>query len=147
MVVCSDERCQKWIKEFMTKINTVLFGIDEESGHEGRIRKLEICIRSKVSKLWLIGTSISIIAILSAVFLPTINAGIRTLNETKTMEIRLTERVSNNEQHIVSHINEVKELETDWSNQIKAMEQNIIQNFDLKMQILEEKYIKKNKED
>jgi len=143
MVGCPDETCQKRIDSFMTKINNILFGADEEHGFSKRISLVETCVKQKISKMWLISASITVIAILCTIFLPTINSGIRTLNEIKATEIILSERMTVNKGNIQENKSVIKDLDNEWDERIRTMEQNIILNFDLKMKILEEKYIKK----
>lgn len=135
--------CKRWIQDFMDKINAVLFGKDEEHGILKRIGDLEICVKQKVSKLWLIGTSLSVIAILCLIFLPSIRAGVSTLNETKTTETRLLGQVVVNKEDIKDNKQAIKDQDLEWDRRLNEMETRIKDYFDLKIQILEERYIKK----
>lgn len=135
--------CKKWIQDFMDKVNAVLFGRDEEHGILRRISNLEICVKQKVSKLWLIGTSLSVIAILCVIFLPTINAGVRALNNTQTTETRLLGQVAVNKEDIKDNKQVIKDQDLEWDRRLNEMETRIKDYFDLKIQILEERYIKK----
>jgi hypothetical protein len=75
--------------KFIEKIELSLYGPNGQSGLIGRSQSMELNIGGKVSRAWLIGTAITVIGILSVIFIPMVTGAIKTIGIVSDRSIEL----------------------------------------------------------
>lgn len=79
LLKCPNPECRASMDNFISRLETNIYGPDGQSGLSGRAREIELGLTNKVSRPWLIGTFLSAIGIMCVIFIPMISGAIKTI--------------------------------------------------------------------
>lgn len=97
---CPNPDCRASMNRFIEKIEGCLYGPNGQTGLMGRSRIMELNIGGKVSRGWLIGTAITVIGILSVIFIPMVTGAIKTIGLVSDRSIAMQVQVDVTKIHL-----------------------------------------------
>ena len=108
---CPNPECRNSMDRFIKKISVLLFGPDENSGLLLRIRKIEDCVKTKISRGWLISTGVAVTGILCLIFIPMISGMVKDMRRVSDNNIKLEARVASHDIALEDLKDAIKESE------------------------------------
>lgn len=102
---CPNPECRHSMNKFIDRFEGVVSGTNGQGGISGRLRKVELLVDNKVSRAWLVGTSLTVVCIMCAIFIPMVTGAIRTIGIVSDRSIAMKVQVDTT----TSSLNKIEE--------------------------------------